>query len=140
MDRAALLALIIVGTLVLLTGVHFVLSLGSGHPCDVPQTSFAFESSPEESRMVVSHSGGDQIPAEQLFVRINNQTIVSSQDTGGSGAVTAGDNMLIQDVGPGDFVQVYLNRTGDAEPDRQRCKNPIMGIHTAESNAETPTS
>ena len=139
MNRTTLIVIGIAGIAVILAGAYFALSLGSGHPCDASHSSFTFEEHLDEGRVVVVHSGGDQTPAAQLFVSVNNQTIASWEDSGGPGTVLAGDSIVTQGVSRGDSLRVYLNRTGDAEPERQRCKNPIMAIHTVESNTETPT-
>lgn len=80
----------------------FVLGLGDQVQQTAPNANFQFEFSNDE--LTVTHSGGDGVAAEELFLRgdIDATTSGSWADKGYTDTIRAGDSVTVSDTG-GDY-------------------------------------
>jgi hypothetical protein len=90
----------------------FVLGLGSSQRSPAPQAMFEFEYDASASTVAITHTGGDNIPAEQLLIRGQGFASTSGADMTGPGSwagSTSGGSSGQPTVAAGDRVTVGVS-------------------------------
>ncbi|PSQ18307.1 type IV pilin [Halobacteriales archaeon QS_8_69_26] len=104
-----LIVLAIVGGIILflLSAVlgTFVLGLGGEQAAAAPQANFDFQTDGSEM-VVVTHDGGETMPASSVRVEVDGYTTGTWADHGDPGTVSAGDSITLHSVRSGDTVRL----------------------------------
>jgi len=120
----------------------FVLGLGENLQDTSPQASFAFDFNPDAGgsggdQLEITHETGDEIPASQVSVVVNNASDgdnpsgkYSWSDVGGSGPVSAGSSVTVDSTNVG---------TNTAESDLNLKGATVRVTWTSESGGSSAT-
>lgn len=85
----------------------FVLGLGDQVSDTTPSASFTFDYDDDNSKLTITHDGGDSIEASNLEIKSDAGSI--NIPTSFTSTVSAGDSATADGVGPSETVRVVFN-------------------------------